>query len=264
MSRVWGIYPPVSALTSFDVRRLPVTLHALEIAGQSARSRRAKKYLLFAAVLAVAFAAVAGFALKAELIALVDRVVAQVREAGPAVFFAAMALLPAVGFPMVAFTLAAGPVFGPTLGAGGVIVCAVIAVVVNLLLTYWLADRALRPLVTRLLAWFEVRLPQPLPGGAWQLALIVRLTPGPPFWMQSYLLGLLRVPLAPYLVVSTLVMTGYIAALVLGGTAMVSGNGRLAFLAIAIFAVAIAVLQLLRQRTRRQSSRVMLAAAPAK
>ncbi len=186
------------------------------------------------------------------LTAAVDRVVAGLREAGPAVFFLAMALLPALGFPMFAFTLAAGPVFGPVLGAGWVIVCSLLAVVVNLLLSYWLANRALRPLVSRLLTYFEFRLPESTAGSAWQLALIVRLTPGPPFWVQSYLLGLIRVPLAPYLVVSTLVMAGYIVALVLGGEAFANGDGRLAFGAAGGLVVFVALLQLLRQRSARQ------------
>ena len=198
------------------------------------------------------------------LMAAVDRVVTELREAGPAVFFLAMALLPAVGFPMFAFTLAAGPVFGPVLGAGWVIVCSLLAVVVNLLLSYWLANRALRPLVSRLLTYFEFRLPESTAGSAWQLALIVRLTPGPPFWVQSYLLGLIRVPLAPYLVVSTLVMAGYIVALVLGGEALAQGDGRLAFGAAGALVVFVALLQLLRQRSarRRATTAAILVSPP--
>ena len=198
------------------------------------------------------------------LMAAVDRVVTELREAGPAVFFLAMALLPAVGFPMFAFTLAAGPVFGPVLGAGWVIVCSLLAVVVNLLLSYWLANRALRPLVSRLLTYFEFRLPESTAGSAWQLALIVRLTPGPPFWVQSYLLGLIRVPLAPYLVVSTLVMAGYIVALLLGGEAIANGDGGLAFGAAGVLVVFVALLQLLRQRSarRRAAAAAILVSPP--
>ena len=48
----------------------------------------------------------------------VRRGIAFFREAGPWPFFIAMAVLPAVGFPLSPFALAAGPVFGPTLGVG--------------------------------------------------------------------------------------------------------------------------------------------------
>ena len=201
----------------------------------------------------------AGVVVGPELLAAVDSVILRVREAGPVVFFGAMAVLPAVGFPMIAFTLAAGPVFGPTLGTGWVIACAVAAVVINLLLTYWLADRAVRPLVGRLLTCFDVRLPDRVAVGAWQLTLIVRLAPGLPCWVQSYSLGLMHVPLLAYMIVSTVVMTGYVAALVCGGEAVASGNGRLAFIAIGTLVVSIVLLRLLRRRTLRLRSFAPLA-----
>lgn len=226
------------------------------------RRRWTKKHLGLAAALAVLAAVLVGLALKLGVRDVVAAAVLRLRELGPVPFFVAMALLPAVGFPLLAFTLAAGPVFGPVLGAGWVVVWSLAAVVVNLLLTYWLANRALRPLVSRLLAYFEFQLPESPAASAWQLALIVRLTPGPPFWVQSYLLGLIRVPLAPYLVVSTLVIAGYIVALVFGGEAIASGNGRLAFAAVGVLVVSIAVLQLLRQRAARRAAD--LASLPAK
>jgi uncharacterized membrane protein YdjX (TVP38/TMEM64 family) len=172
--------------------------------------------------------------LKTGLIEAADAAVLGLREAGPEVFFVVMALLPVVGFPLMAFTLVVGPVFGPTLGAGWVIVWSLTAVVANFLLTSGLANRALRPLVSRLLTYFEFRLPDRTAGGAWQMALIVRL------------------PLVPYLVVSTFVMAGYIIALVCGGEAITNGNGRLAFVAVCILVVSVAALQLLRQRTARR------------
>jgi uncharacterized membrane protein YdjX (TVP38/TMEM64 family) len=231
---------------------------------QSSHRRWTKKHLVLAMGLAAVLAVLVWVVLKTGLVEAVHIVVLGLREAGPQVFFAAMALLPAVGFPLSPFTLAAGPLFGPTLGAGWVIVWSLTAVVVNLLLTYWLANRALRPLVSRLLAYFEYHLPEHTVGGAWQLTWIVRLTPGPPFWAQSYLLGLIRVPLVPYLVVSTLVMAGYIVALACGGEAIANGSGRLAIAAVGVLVVTIAVLQLLRKRTARLRAAAALQATPAK
>jgi uncharacterized membrane protein YdjX (TVP38/TMEM64 family) len=213
---------------------------------------------VLAAGLAALTAGLVFVALKTGLMEAVDAAVLGLRKAGPGIFFVAMALLPAVGFPLIAFTLAAGPVFGPTLGSGWVIGWSLTAVVVNLLLTYWLANRALRPLVSRLLTYFEFRLPESPAGGAWQMTLIVRLTPGPPFWVQSYLLGLIGVPLVPYLVVSTFVIAGYIIALVCGGAAIARGSGRLAFAAIGILVVSILTLQLLRKRTARRGAAAAL------
>lgn len=235
---------------------------------QSNPPRWRKKPLLLTLGLAVVAVVVGVFLFSSALIELVDVVVAGLREAGPVVFFLAMALLPAAGFPLLAFTLAAGPVFGPTLGTGWVIGWSLAAVVTNLLLTYWLANRALRPFVSWLLRYFGIPVPADLTEGAWQITVIVRLTPGPPFWVQSYLLGLIRVPLVPYLVVSTAIMAGYIVALVSGGAAMAEGNGRLVAVAAGVLVVLIAVMQLLRQRTVRRRSNALNVpgpqAAPAK
>jgi uncharacterized membrane protein YdjX (TVP38/TMEM64 family) len=231
----------------------------MEPVAKSSVWRWKKKHSLLAVVLLSLIVVLLVTARQAGLMRAVDGVIAGLRDAGPAVFFVAMALLPAVGFPMLAFTLAAGPVFGPVLGPGWVIGWSLAAVVANLLLTYWLTNHALRPLVVRLLDFFEIRQPVGRADGAWQTTLIVRLTPGPPFWVQSYLLGVLRVPLAPYLVVSILVMSGYVVALVCGGDAIVEGNGQMAFAAAGLLVVLVAVLQLLRKRTARRRA---VAAAP--
>jgi uncharacterized membrane protein YdjX (TVP38/TMEM64 family) len=228
----------------------------MEPVSPSPRRRWTKKRILLAVVLAVLAAVLVGVVLTTGLAEAADAAVLNLRSAGPVVFFAAMAVLPAVGFPLMAFTLAAGPVFGPTLGAGWVIVWSLAAVVANLLLTYWLANWAVRPLVGRLLTYFEYRLPDRTTDSPWQVAAIVRLTFGPPFWVQSYLLGLIRVPLVPYLVVSTSVMAGYIVALVCGGDAIAHGNGRLAFAAVGILVVFVLALHLWRRRTARRQPAV--------
>ncbi|MEY4488267.1 MAG: hypothetical protein RIQ79_775 [Verrucomicrobiota bacterium] len=148
------------------------------------------------------------------------------RAAGPWVFFTAMAVLPLFGFPLAPFTLAAGPVFGPQLGVGVVIGCAVAAVAVNVTLAYWVAGRALRPVVE----WALRRAGRSLP--VWpakshlELTLALRVIPGTPFFLQSYLLALARVPLGTYLAVSIGVPTTYIAATILAGDALGRGDRR--------------------------------------
>src|SRR5512144_1004689 len=79
----------------------------------------------------------------------IERAVAWVRAAGPLPLFAASALLPAAGSPLSAFTVVAGPVFGPTLGVGTVVGGAILAVTLNVTLSYWVAARALRPVIER-------------------------------------------------------------------------------------------------------------------
>lgn len=170
------------------------------------------------------------------------------REAGPFVFFAAMAVLPAAGFPLMPFTLIAGPVFGPQLGVGPTILCAVAAVAANVALSYWLAAGVLRTWVLRLAAWLGYRLPAMPAGTAWQLVTVVRLAPGLPFWMQSYLLGVIRAPFVAYLTLSTLIPALYIAMTIAGGDALMRGRGRTALLAFAGLGFVAAVVHLLRNR----------------
>jgi uncharacterized membrane protein YdjX (TVP38/TMEM64 family) len=222
--------------------------------------RRAVGALLLAVLLVATVAVV----LQVGLLDAAEAVVLALRDAGPAVFFVAMAVLPALGFPLMAFTLSAGPVFAPAFGAGPVILACVAAVIANLLLSYWLAHRAVRPLTLRLLAWFDIQLPDVAAVGAWETTLLVRLMPGPPFWLQSYLLGVLRMPLLPYLVVSTGVIAGYLVVLVYGGTALMQGQGRMALLAAAGLGTLAAIVQLARRLLTRRKAVIAPAPIPAK
>ena len=140
----------------------------MESISQFPRRRWTKKHVLLIASPLLVIAALAALAIGPGLIEATNTVILALRVAGPVVFFLAMAFLPALGFPLLAFTLAAGPVFGPALGTGGVIAWSLGAVLVNLLLTHWLSHRALRPLVSRLLARFDFRLPESAAGDAWR------------------------------------------------------------------------------------------------
>lgn len=199
-------------------------------------------------MLVVAGVAVALFATRGDLREAVGRVVAWLQAAGPLVFYAGMAVLPAVGFPLLPFSLAAGPVFGAVLGVPVVIACAVAAVLANVALSYALAARWLRPLILRLLGRLGYRLPVLPAGSAWQVVWLVRLMPGLPFWTQSYILGLMRVPFVPYLVVSTLLPAGYISGTIIFGDALFKGHMKPALVGFAILGFCAAGVRLWRKR----------------
>ncbi|HWA08922.1 MAG TPA: hypothetical protein VG838_05585 [Opitutaceae bacterium] len=188
--------------------------------------------------------------------------VQRLRDAGPVVFFLGMAVLPVFGFPLMPFSLAAGPVFGPTLGAGTVIGCAVSAVAVNVTLSYWLAAKALRPLVARLAELLGYRLPAGAAAGAWQITTIVRVAPGLPFFMQSYLLGLVRVPFGPYVVMSTLIPAAYLTAIILGGDALWQGRAGMFLIAAGLLGLTGAVVHLLRKRQASRTEKQGVAERP--
>lgn len=177
-----------------------------------------------------------------------QRTVEFFRDAGPVPFFVAMALLPAVGFPLSMFTVAVALVFVPTLGLGPVLVCTVAAVAVNVAFSYWFAAHALRPLVARLVRRFGYNLPEIQPHAAWPIVLLVRIVPGPPFFVQSYLLGLARVPFRTYLAISTLVPTAFIAGTIILTDALARNDRWTIAAAVALFVVVGGILHQARRR----------------
>jgi uncharacterized membrane protein YdjX (TVP38/TMEM64 family) len=170
-----------------------------------------------------------------------------IRGAGPVAFFTGMALLPAVGAPLTAFLLTAGPVFAPTLGMGLVLVLSLLAVLVNMTISYFLARRALRPLFEKLFARLGHRLPRAAAGDEFDLIVILRLTPGPPFPVQNYLLGLAEVPFGRYLGVSFLCTAPMHTAFIVFGETMLHGKGGVALAALSAILALAAVTQLVRK-----------------
>jgi uncharacterized membrane protein YdjX (TVP38/TMEM64 family) len=191
---------------------------------------------------------------------LVEKVLAVVRSAGPVVFFLAMAILPAVGVPASPFTLTAGSVFGPRLGMPLVVILCVAAIMANVVLTYFLARRALRPLLEKLMARLGYKLPEVPPEDLTDLAIIVRVTPGSPFPVQNYLLGLARVPFGRYLLVSFIVQAIYTPAFVLFGDALLHGKGKMAMLAGSLLVIAIVVTHWVRKHYGKKKKAVAVKA----
>ena len=243
-------------LTGSETHRILTRVNSIPLGERRAKSPRwARLAALVAILLGLALAALHWAGAKS----LVEAGVGRLREAGPLVFFSAMALLPAAGFPLLPFTVAAGPVFGPTLGAGTVIGCAIAAVVVNVAISYWLASRALRPLVSRLVGWLGYPLPVSTAETAWQLVTIVRIAPGLPFWVQSYLLGLMGAPFAVYMVVSTLIPAAYLTAVILCGEALWDGRVGKVALGVGLLGLVGAVIHLLRKHQAARTGKAAIA-----
>ena len=182
-----------------------------------------------------------------DLKGLVQQGLDLIRAAGPVVFFIAMAILPAAGAPALAFSLSVGPVFGEKLGLGPVIVYSVLAYTVNMALSYWLASRALRPLLEKLFVRLGYKLPRAESGDATDLIILLRVTPGVPFPVQNYMLGLAQVPFWKYLGLSTAIIGSFTAALILFGDALLHGKGKVALIAISLFLALTAATHLLRK-----------------
>jgi uncharacterized membrane protein YdjX (TVP38/TMEM64 family) len=187
-----------------------------------------------------------------DLKGLLQQGLATVQQAGPLVFFGAMALLPAVGAPLSPFSLTAGSIFGAQMGMLLVIACALAAVTVNILLTYWLARYAFRPLLEKIVVRLGYKLPEVEAGDAADLIVILRVTPGMPFPAQNYLLGLARVPFVKYAVISCVIQWAFNAAFILFGEALMQGKGKLALLGFSALLALTAGTHLVRKHYERR------------
>ncbi|HWA09840.1 MAG TPA: VTT domain-containing protein [Opitutaceae bacterium] len=203
-------------------------------------------------VLAISGGDIRGFIAKvADLIA---RVVAVIQAAGPLAFFSAMAVLPAAGVPSLFFILPAGPAFGDRLGMGTVVLLCLVSVTVNFVLAYLLARRGLRPLLTKLLERLGYEVPVVEEGDTTDLILILRLTPGIPFCVQNYLLGLAEVPFGKYFLLSFLLCMPQNGAFVLFGDALLHGKGKMILYAGGAIVAVAAGTHLLRRHYQRRKA----------
>jgi uncharacterized membrane protein YdjX (TVP38/TMEM64 family) len=219
-----------------------------------AHRRWTKKHLMLAAGIVILAGALTVLFFKAGVLEAADAVILQLRQAGPVAFFLALAVLPSLGVPLMPFTLVAGPAFGPSMGLGAVVLCTIASVSVNVALSYWLASRLLRPSIIKLAHRLGYQLPTP--SGSWHLAAVMRLAPGLPFFAQSYVLGLIRVPFGSYMAASVLVPAGYISGIVLLGDAIWQVQGRTFFLAICILLLTGTILHFLRTRRFGTASQI--------
>lgn len=215
------------------------------IAPSPGRSRLWLKVFILLVVLVVAgVLTMRGLDLKALAVETAERI----RGLGPGLFFTAMAVLPAVGFPFSIFMLSAGPVFGPTLGVPLVIALTAVSLATNLALSYWLAHYALRPWIERLLRWLGYTLPAVAPENRLALTILVRVTPGPPYFLQSFVLGLVAIPFSLYLVVSWSITMAYATAAIVFGDSLMRGNGRYALAGLGLFLAVAAIVMLIRRK----------------
>ncbi len=216
-----------------------------------------KKKLPIAKLVVVAVVVLVGAVLVlrgVDLGALKERAFAFVRELGPTVFFGAMLLLPAIGMPMTFFTIPAGEAFAPRLGLGPVIAIALTVLALNLALTYWLARYALKPFLTRLLARYGYNVPRVTAENALTVTLVVRLTPGPPYALQGYLLAIAEVPFGLYMLISWPVQAAWGVGAIVLGQGILNGNFTLAAAGLAVIVMVVGVVQWLRQKIAKRES----------
>ena len=201
------------------------------------------------AVAAVVLAAGAVLLMRGVDVSLwINRGMELIRRVGPWGFFLAMTLLPAVAVPLSLFTIPAGEAFAPQMGLGVVIAIALVVLAVNLALTYWVARYALRPLFTRLLQRYGYAVPRVTAENALAITLVMRVTPGTPYAIQGYVLGIAEVPFRLYMVVSWLCQAPWVVGFVVLGQGLLKGNFVVAAKGLGVIIVVVIAVQWLRKK----------------
>jgi uncharacterized membrane protein YdjX (TVP38/TMEM64 family) len=208
-----------------------------------------KMGLAMAGAVVVGYMALNGVDFRARFEAIAE----WLRQAGPWVFFAAMAVLPAFGFPIMFFYFWAGPLFASQMTLPGVIAAGLTAVAINSALTFWLANRALRPLVEMLLARTRFKVPQVTPDTEWSVAVLVRVAPAP-LCVQGSVLGLAGVRFRNYMIVTMAVQVVEGTGVMIFGKALMHGQRGLALIGFALVVVALAAMRLARSVMKRKNA----------
>lgn len=180
----------------------------------------------------------------------------------PLWLFLAIAVLPALPVPASPFLILAGVVFTPRFGTPAACLLALAAIGLNMTWTYWLASGPGRSLVDRLFDFLEIKLPALSSSNATRLTILLRVTPGIPFFLHNLILGFLRVPFRIYLPISLATTSLFTVGFVVFGNSLSSGRGKLALLAVSLMLMAAVLASFLRDRLAKKGEKIRKADTP--
>jgi uncharacterized membrane protein YdjX (TVP38/TMEM64 family) len=171
-------------------------------------------------------------------------------QAHPVVLFFAIAILPGMGFPASPLLIAAGIAWG-----GGTRACclAISAIALNMTWTYFLATGIGKPLLLRLFGKRLQKWEAPQGKNLYLITGALRLTPGIPFFLQNYALGIMGIPFRPYILISLLLNAIYVIGFVVSGGAILSGSIAHALAGLGLILLVTLVLRYLRSRYRSRA-----------
>jgi len=166
-------------------------------------------------------------------------------RAYPAVLFVALVVLPGLGFPASALLVLAGATWGSNWTGCAV---ALLATFLNMSWTYLVAAGPARSLVARVLGarWDRWRCLEH--RDRIRLAILLRVTPGVPLFVQNYVLGLLAVPFIPYIIISVPLNGIFVVGFVLTSGAIFEGRLGMAISGVAVLVAAFVLVRMLRAR----------------
>lgn len=169
-------------------------------------------------------------------------------EHRPVLIFFAIVLLPALPFPVSALLILAGVVYGEAMGIPLACLVAYLGMLLNASWTYWVARKPGRAFIEGWLSRLSIELPELPKEDHVRLALIMRLTPGVPQFVQNYALGLAKVPFGPYMLVSAPAMAFWTVGFVVSAGAIFKGKFGIAVVGISVIVVAVLLTNMLRRR----------------
>ena len=103
----------------------------------------------------------------------------------------------------------------------------------------------------------ELRVPEIPKGNDLRVILLMRLTPGFPFFVQNYLLGFFRVPFRLYLPVS-MACSGMISVgVVLSAAGVADGNLTPVLTGVGLIVISLVIVQMIRQKLGGKSDAVV-------
>ncbi len=174
----------------------------------------------------------------------------------PAALFIALVFLPGLPVPMSILLFTAGVVWRhqPVMAVS----LSMLAISLNLTWTYWLAAGPARRLVEKMLSASSIQIPDLPRGDHLKLILLLKLTPGIPFFFQNYLLGFLRAPFMLFLPVSILCNGIVGAGVILSGAGLADGNLKRAIWGISIIALGVVLTQMIRGWLAKKKKRLLV------
>jgi uncharacterized membrane protein YdjX (TVP38/TMEM64 family) len=171
-------------------------------------------------------------------------------EKHPWIYFLALVFLPGLPVPITALSFTAGVVWRHQPLTACLLF--LLALVLNLTWTYWLAAGPGRRLIEKLLKVTSIKIPELPTISPMGLILVIKLTPGVPLFFQSYTLGLLRVPFRWYLLTSMLCNGILGTGAVLSGVGLGDGKLMPAISGISLVVLAAILTQITRKWLQRR------------
>ena len=163
--------------------------------------------------------------------------------------FVSLAILPGFILPCAPLLILAG-IWGTESGIAYACLYSALALIINLIWTYWFAYGPGSKLVNKIFKKFGHQIPELPSKNLIQWATILRLTPGVPFIFSNYILGLLKMPFFKYLLVSVPIITITDCGFILASAGIFGGGWKYIWSGISILIVIIVAGRLLASQKK--------------